>query len=301
MSETVLPPLAMLRSFEAAARRLSFSAAGRELNVTHVAVSQQVRRLEDHLGVALMTRDGRKLALTHDGERLAARLIESFDILRGALAEFTETNAARPLKLTVTPMFAATWLMPRLAEFRAQCPQVELMLNPTPELIDLRRDDYDLAIRFGAGDWPGLESERFIHSSFVVVAAPTLVAGVRLETPEDLLALPWLLQQGSDEFDTWLAAHHVSAPEKHDLTHLPGYMILPAARDGQGIALASQVLVAEDLAAGRLVTLFEEDSYGGARAGYYIVYRPGPMRGPVKDFVRWIKAAAEEETAAPGR
>lgn len=297
MNKIELPSLSMLRAFEAAARHLSFSAAGRELNVTHVAVSQQVRRLETHLGASLITRSGRKLELSLEGSRLAARLIESFDLMRTALADFAAADDARPLKVTVTPMFAASWLMPRLWEFRDRCPQVELMLNPTPELIDLRREDYDLAIRYGPGVWPGLEAEPFIHSGFAVVAAPSLIAGVRLDEPGDLVQLPWLQQQGSDEYDVWLAAHGVAVADKHDVTHLPGYMLLPGARDGQGVALASRVLVEEDLAAGRLVALFEDDSYGDMRAGYYIVHRPGPMRGPLKQFAQWLKEAAKNEIA----
>jgi len=295
-----LPPLTQLRAFEAAARHLSFSAAGREMNVTHVAVSQQVRRLEEHLGAALIARSGRGLELTRDGAWLARRLIDSFDGIRAAISQFGAAADRRPLRVTLTPMFAANWLMPRLADFRAAHPEIELMLNPSPERTDLWRENYDLAIRFGFGDWPGLEAEPFIPSGFVVVAAPGLVGEARIEDPADLARLPWILQQGTDEFDVWLAAHDVEISDKHDVTHLPGYMVLAAARDGQGIALASRVLVEEDLRAGRLVALFGDDGYGGLRAGYYLVHRPGPMRAAAKQFVRWLKQAAKAEVRAPG-
>ena len=297
MSWTGLPSLSALRAFEAAARHLSFSAAGREMNVTHVAVSQQVRKLQEHLGMPLIVRSGGKLELTPDGARLASRLIESFDILRTALAELTDAKSQRPLRVTLTPMFAANWLTPRLAEFRAEHPDIELMLNPSPELIDLRRENYDIAIRFGAGEWPGLEAEPFISSGFVIVAAPSLVEGVRLETPADLARLPWVLEQGSDEFGDWLAAHDVRVASKHDITHLPGYMVLPAARDGQGVALASRVLVERDLRAARLVALFEGIDCGDMRVDYYLVHPPGPMREPLRQFVRWLRRAAEADLA----
>ncbi len=292
MAIAALPPLAALRAFEATARHLSFSAAGRELNVTHVAVGQQVRRLEAHLGAVLVMRNGRRIELTADGARLADRLVEGFDLVRAALAEFAATDSQRPLRVTITPMLAATWLMPRLAEFRAECPETELMLNPSPEVIDLRREDYDLAIRFGSGDWPGLEAEPFLPSGFVVVAAPGLVKDARIAEPADLARLPWLQQVGSDEFDVWLAAHDVRITGKHDVTHLPGYMILPAARDGQGVALTSNVLVEEDFRAGRLVCLFEDADYRGSRTGYYLVRRPGPVREPLRRFIWWLKRAA---------
>lgn len=299
MTWTGLPSLTALRAFEAAARHLSFSAAGREMNVTHVAVSQQVRRLEEHLGVALLLRSGRKLELTPDGSWLAARVIEGFDALRSALEEFGAAAEARPLRVTLTPMFAADWLMPRLADFRARHPEIELMLNPSPELVDLRRENYDLAIRFGSGDWPGLEVEPFIASGFIVVAAPALVEGVELRTHADLASLPWVVQHGNDEFDVWLAAHGVQVSGKHNITHLPGYMMLSAARAGQGIALASRVLVEDDLRAERLVGLFEDADYRGAQAGYYIVHRPGPMREAAKLFVRWLKRTAAATRPAP--
>jgi len=295
MSLPGLPPLSQLRAFEAAARHLSFSAAGREMNVTHVAVSQQVRRLEEYLGTALILRNGRRLELTPDGSWLARHLIDSFDGIRAALAQFGATAEQRPLRVTLTPMFAADWLMPRLAEFRAAHPEIELMLNPSPERTDLRRENYDLAIRYGLGDWPGLEVEPFIPSGFVVVAAPGLVDPERIRDPADLARLPWVLQHGTDEFDVWLAAHGVQVEDKHDVTHLPGYMLLSAVHQGQGIALSSRVLVEADLRTGRLVSLFEEEGYGGQHAGYYLVRSPGPMRTAAKHFIRWLKRAARSE------
>jgi LysR family glycine cleavage system transcriptional activator len=295
MSLPGLPPLSQLRAFEAAARHLSFSAAGREMNVTHVAVSQQVRRLEEFLGTALITRNGRRLELTADGSWLARHLIDSFDGIRAALAQFGATAERRPLRVTLTPMFAATWLMPRLADFRAAHPEIELMLNPSPERTDLRRENYDLAIRFGLGEWPGLEVEPFIPSGFVVVAAPGVVPEGRIGDLAELARFPWVLQQGTDEFDVWLAAHGVEVSEKHNVIHLPGYMLLAAVHQGQGIAFSSRVLVEDDLRTGRLVSLYEEEGYGGQRAGYYLVRRPGPMRHAVKQFVRWLKRAARAD------
>jgi len=297
MSLSTLPPLTALRAFEAAARHLSFSAAGRELNVTHVAVGQQVRRLEEHLGAALMIRNGRGLELTPDGAWLARRLVESFDGIRAAFAEFTAVAEDRPLRVTLTPMFAANWLMPRLADFRAAYPEIELMLNPSPERTDLWRENFDLAIRFGLGDWPGLEVEPFIPSGFVVIAAPGLVSRTWVSNPADLARLPWVLQQGTDEFDVWLAAHGVQVSDKHDVTHLPGYMVLDAARDGQGIALASRILVEEDLRSARLVALFDDGGYGSQNTGYYLVRRAGPMRASARRFIRWLKRAAKAEAA----
>ncbi len=254
-----MPPLATLRSFEAAARHLNFTSAGREMNVTHAAVSQQVRRLEERLGVSLMGREGRRLALTDDGARLAWQLSEGFGTLQQAIAAFTDNEAMRALKVTVTPIFATSWLMPRIADFRTGHPDIELMLNPTFELIDLRRDNYDLAIRYGAGRWPRLQSEPLILSSFVVVAATSLVGDRRIETPADAADLPWLQELGTDELKIWMERRGVTVPNKKNITHLPGYMIMSALRDGQGVACTARVFVEEDIRAGRLVVRFEEE------------------------------------------
>ncbi len=295
-----LPSLSSLRAFEAAARNHSFSAAGRELNVTHVAVGQQVRRLEETLGVTLVIRHPRGLELTPEGARLSARLVEGFGIMRAAVAEVADMHSDRPLRVTLTPMFAANWLMPRLGEFRAEHPDIELMLNPTPGSVDLQREDYELAIRYGAGDWPGLEAEPFIPARFLIVAARELVEGQRLDSPADIARLPWLMQQGTDEFDVWLAAHGVSVEGKHNITHLPGYMLVSAIREGQGVGCTTRLFVEEDLRAGRLVSLFE-DAAPDMRAGYYLVRRPGPMRAPLAAFVDWLRRAAraDPERAAP--
>ncbi|GJL87039.1 MAG: LysR family transcriptional regulator [Minwuia thermotolerans] len=294
-----MPPLATLRSFEAAARHLNFTAAGREMNVTHAAVSQQVRRLEERLGVSLMVREGRGLALTDDGARLAWQLSDGFGTLQQAIAAFTDNETMRALKVTVTPIFATSWLMPRIADFRASYPDIELMLNPTFELMDLRRDNYDLAIRYGLGRWPRLESEPLIPSSFVVVAATSLVGNRRILEPSDAADLPWLQELGTDELKIWMERRGVVVPRKKNITHLPGYMIMSALRDGQGVACTARVFVEEDIQEGRLTVLFEDEEGDELNpAAYHMVWQPGPMRAPLKAFVTWLKQVAKADPGA---
>ena len=146
-----LPSLAALRAFEAAARTGSLSAAGRELNVTHAAVGQQVRRLEAELGRRLLRREGRGVATTEDGARLAAGLAAGFGAIRRALAAFAAEDAARPLRLTTTPNFAANFLMPRMGAFRRAHPEVALRLDPTPALSEIGPEGAELAVRYGEG------------------------------------------------------------------------------------------------------------------------------------------------------
>lgn len=287
-----LPSLSVLRAFEAAARHKSFSAAGRELNVTHVAVAQQVRRLEEHLGRALIYREGRGIALTPDGEELSASLSESLENIRSSVMGVLDRDRNRPLHVSVTPAFASGWLVSRLGDFRAENPDIELKLHASPKVADLKREGFDLAVRFGLGEWRGLESELLFRSKYVMVAAPGLVKGRRISRPADLLDYPWLQDLGADEFGVWLAARGVDVEDKANITHLPAYLLLQAAREGQGIVNTKRMFVEEDLRAGRLVCLFE-DTAEDDPVGYFLVRRPGPARDPLKRFVAWLKRQAQ--------
>ena len=292
-----LPPLSSLRAFEAAARLGSVTAAGRELNVTHAAVSQQLRRLEQHLGTALVRRRGRGLELTEAGRRLAGPLGEGFATIGEAVARLLEDERARPLKITLTPMFAATWLLPRLGAFREAHPGIELMLDPTSANLDLKAAGHDLAIRYGDGRWPGLESRPLLPSRFVVVVAKALLDRLAAEGEPDIRELPWLQEQGTDELRHWLARRGVDVGQKTNIIHLPGYMTLTALRDGQGVAATTRVFVEEDIRAGRLVVLYE-DLRPDATA-YHLAWPKGDLRPAARAFVRWATAQAQE-TPAPG-
>ncbi|MEC9433937.1 MAG: LysR family transcriptional regulator [Pseudomonadota bacterium] len=295
--------MAALRAFEAAARTLSFSEAGREMNVSHAAVAQNVRRLEDELGRALIVRAGRGLALTADGAALSRGLTEGFGAIRAALDAFRAEDAARPLRVTMTPNFAVGFLIPRLGGFRAAHPEIELDLDPSARTVDLGPGGPDLAIRYGDGDWPGLETRLLIAAPKVIVAAPSLVAGREVREPADLLSLPWLQEQGTEEIRDWLASEGVTGPHLAGGAAMPGYMLYPALLEGQGIALAGKVFVEDDIAAGRLVRLFEDDDLGG-RLGYHLARRPGPARPALAAFIRWLRreaARAGEAMSLVGR
>lgn len=283
-----MPPLSSLRAFEAAARLGGFTAAGRELNVTQAAIGQQVRRLEAHLGVRLMRRSGRGLELTEPGLRLAARLTEGFGTVAAAVAELRAAERERPLKISLTPMFASSWLLPRIGAFRARHPEIELMLDPSPALVDLREGGFDLAIRYGDGRWPGLASEPLLPAAFVVVVARKLLDAEGGEP--DIRTLPWLEQQGTEELRHWLARRGVDVGQKHNIIHLPGYLTLGALRDGQGVAATTRVFVEEDIREGRLVVLYED--LRPDATGYHLVWPEGELREPARRFVRWVRGEA---------
>lgn len=277
----------MLRAFAALAEAGSVTAAGEALGVTHAAISQQLRALEAHLGVALVERRGRSVRLTEAGEELGVAVTGGFALIGDAVARITGRGEGRPVQITTTPMFAAHWLMPRLAGFRQRHPEVELMLNPSPQVVPLGPGGVDIAIRHGRGDWPGVEAEMLIPSEYVIVAAPALVGGRRIEQPQDLLDLPWLQEVGTQEVDEWLTGQGVTQARVRVRSHLPGNFVLEAARRGEGVAATTRALIEEDLAAGTLKVLFNR---GPASEGYHIVTRPGPLRPPAATFRKWLRA-----------
>lgn len=285
-----LPPLTALRAFEAAARHGSLSAAARELNVTHAAIAQQVKKLEEWFGVSLMQRAGRGVETTGQGGRLALGLGEGFAAMQTAVDALSEDDATRPLKITLTPSFAANWLMPRLGSFRAAHPDIEIMLNPTAQAIDLIAEGYDLGFRFGAGVWTGLEAEHILDGGHAVFAATSLLKGRKVDTPADVAALPWVQELGMDERGVWLKAHGVEESGPRNVLHMPGSLVIDAIRRGDGVGNTGRVWFEKDVADGTVVALFDDGTT--AHLGYWMAYRPGPHRPPLKAFLQWVREEA---------
>ena len=287
-----LPPLNSLRAFVAVAETKSLSAAGRELNVTHAAISQQVRGLETFLGLQLILREGRGVALTPEGEQLFDGIGSGFEAIQDTVDELLRQDVARPLNITMTPSFAVSWLVPRINDFRQKNPDIELMLNPTAEPVDLKPGGVDLAIRFGNGNWPGLEAELFLSTSFAVVGAKCLIGDKVIEKPEDILEFPWLQEYGTNELAIWLEEQGVVPKGKLNITHLPGYMVLEGLRRGEGISATAKIFIESDIETGNLEILFEDGVYPGT--GYYLVTRPGVKRPPLKKLISWLRQMKTE-------
>lgn len=285
------PPLSALRAFLAFAEAETLDQAGARIGVTHAAISQQIRSLEAHLGLALVDRGGRRLALTADGRRLAESLVAGFGQIGQTLAALTGADETAPLRITTTPSFAAGWLMPRLADFRARHPSVDLAIDPAPENREIG-PEADVALRYGNGHWPGLEARLILRSAVVVVAAPSLVPPEASIALDHLAGLPWLQELGTNEasqfFDSYGLRRRVGAA----MISLPGNLMLDAARDGQGVAVIAEAFVAADLAAGRLRLLFTDSQ----REGYFLVTRPGAQRAALRAFCQWVMRQA----ALPG-
>ncbi len=285
MDWNALPPLAALRAFASYADTGSVQAAGLALNVSHAAISQQIRNLEEHLGLQLLDRTARQATLTAEGAHLSEALRRGFEMMARRVTELTGTEEARPLHITTTPSFAANWLMPRLADFRARHPEIDLVIDPNPACCDPSPGGIDMAIRYGKGTWPGLESTQLIRTSMALIAAPSLIGDKPVACPADLQEFPWLQELGTNEATQWLERNGITETRTAGMMALPGNLMLEAARAGQGIAVTAAVWVQDDVAAGRLKILSEENPDNG----YHLLTRPGVLRPSAKLFAVWLR------------
>ncbi|MGJ4943128.1 transcriptional regulator GcvA [Bradyrhizobium sp. HKCCYLS1011] len=273
-----------LRAFEASARHESFSAAASELNVTPAAVGQLVRSLEEWLGTSLFHRSpsGRaRLVLTEIAQRALPDIRAGFDRLSLGLERLKEGSANGVLTVTVSPAFAAKWLLPRIDRFQALWPDIDLRLDTSLKLLDFVAQGIDIGVRYGAGIWPGLTAEKLMDEEIYPVCSPTLLRrNRRLRTPADLAAQTLIhdlsvdARAGFATWSTWL--EKADAPDvatKRGLRINNSAAVLQAAIDGHGVALARSIMARDDLAAGRLVRLFPKVELASALA-YYVVYRP---------------------------
>ncbi len=297
-----LPGLGLLRGFEATARHLSFTRAAAELGVTPAAVSHHVRELERLLQVSLLKRSSRSVKATPEGEILKAGVAEGLDAIRRAVQRITGERRHR-LVISVTPSFAAKWLMPRLPRFLKDRPEADVRLDVNTRLVDFNRDDADLGLRFGLGRYEGLGVDRLFEETIFPVCSPALLAGPKpLRRPEDLshhtlLHVDWQAQGATwPDWDMWLQAAHVVGVDATRGLHLSmTSLALQAAMDNQGVALGESTLVADDLAAGRLVRPFRVALPGPAGFCYHLVHPPGALERPlVKAFRDWVLAEAQD-------
>jgi LysR family glycine cleavage system transcriptional activator len=303
MERRRLPPLNALRAFEAAARHLNFSRAADELAVTPGAVSQQIQNLEDYVGAALFKRTPKGLLLTDAAQTALPALREAFDRLAEAASLLTAAVDGRRLTVSVAPSFAAKWLVPRLGQFEAAHPQVDVWLSADMEVVDFALGEIDLAIRYGAGRYPGLEVVKLMSETVIPVAGPEYLEANPIQSPADL-ASHILLHDGSPDADDscpdwsmWLAARGIRGV---DGTRGPRFnqssLVIEAAAAGRGVALAKRALAQADLDAGRLVAPLQDAT--AVDFAYFVVHPKAKGRLPqVKAFVNWIttQASAHEE------
>lgn len=289
-----LPNLGALKVFEAAARLESFSRAADELFVTHGAVSHQIRALEADLGVALFTREGKRVQLSEAGARYARKIRTALMDISHATQALRGGNRERRLIVSILPSFAARWLTPRIGRFIEKHPEIDLELLSTNAPADFGRDDVDVGLRFGFGVYPGLHAEALLDEVFFPACAPTLNGGRLPATPAELANFP-LLRSDDNLWRSWFdAAHLEDWPEPSTgVLYQDSSMLLQAAIDGQGIALVRRSLAMHEILAGRLKRLFEID--GPSPWSYWLV-----CAKPMADCPRVaaLRAWLAEECAA---
>ena len=309
-----LPPLAALRAFEAASRHLSFKQAAAELHVTPAAISQQIKALEDYLGVPLFLRLTRALALTAHGDAMLPKLREGFACLAAAV-ETTQQDVPGVLTVNAPPSFAARWLLPRLPSLAASCPDLRLRLASASTAVDKRGEvrmldaaapdpraaDCSLAIRYGLGKYPGFVVERLFSPAWLPVCSPSLPGLAHpLRTPADLARHVLIHDETINDEERqpswreWLAGVGLTLENADQGLRVSNAVLaVEAALAGQGVALALLPLVAADVAAGRLMIPFEQSV--PSPYAYFLVIHPSLAgRASVEAFRDWLLAECRQ-------
>ena len=301
-NRNALPPLDLLVGFESAARHLSFTKAGEELYLTQSAVSRQIKELEDQLGVPLFQRRHRALSLTDAGQQFYAVAAQVITTMRAATERLrTQAGKRRPLTVTTTNSFASLWLIPRLAGFTREHPEVDVRITAETRVQDLERDGLDVALRHGPASLAGPNAVRLFGEKVFPVCSPKLLKKLPLREPADLKKHTLLQYDDPDarhpwlHWKTWLEVAGIADLKPAGTLTFSGYeQIIPAAVAGHGVALGRTPLVKDLLLSKELVAPFKS-SADPARAYFAIVSKNAEGRPEVADFVAWLR---EESSSA---
>ena len=289
-----LPPLNALRAFESAGRHLSFTKAAAELNVTPAAISHQVKALEELLEVPLFRRLTRALRLTDAGQAALPTLSQGFDKLAQGVEQMRAHCESGVLTISVSPSFGAMWLVPRLENFRCRHPDIEIRIDGTDRLVDLARDDADVAVRYGPGGYNGVRVDYLFGQVNTPVCSSALLSGEHpLGQPDDLRHHTLLHVDWKDAEASWRMWLLAAGLHDIDPTRGPRFtmenMAVQAALDGHGVALIGDILVADDLAAGRLVRPFDPSLSTPLTFSYYLLSAKDSAEQPkVAAFRDWL-------------
>lgn len=289
-----LPPLTALRAFEAAARHLSFTKAAAELSVTPAAISHQVKTLEDWLELPLFHRQTRALQLTDTGLAALPSLEQGFDKLAESVERMRNHHKGTGLTLSVSPSFGSMWLMPRLEHFRKRHPDIEIRIDGTESLADLARDNVDVAVRYGPGGYKGVKIDYLFNQVNTPVCSPALMNGKHpLIKPDDLRHHSLLHVEWKDADASW--KNWLQAAGLPDIDTTLGsrftmeHMAVQAAVDGQGVALIGDILIADEIAAGRLVSPFKRGLSTPLNNSYHLLIAQNRSERPeLTAFRDWV-------------
>jgi LysR family glycine cleavage system transcriptional activator len=291
----MLPPLNPLHVFDVAARHLSFTRAAAELRVTQPAISRQINTLEGFLGVRLFERDKQGLRLTSEGEEFQREIAPAFRIIANATASLTATGRAEPLKVRVYTTFAAKWLIPRLPSFYVAYPQIRLNISNVVAPIDFEKDKVDLAVQFGDGRWPGVETELLFKDLIQPVCSPKLMKRTRIATLDDLGKVPLLHSHyRRADWPDWLMA--VKRPDlltDAGISFPSSVLTYQAAAEGVGVAVGQLFLLRNEIQDGALVPLFNAP-FERPLAHYVAWPKHRALGRKSRSFIYWLKAQVAE-------
>lgn len=292
---TRLPPFFGLRALEAAARHQSYSRAADELAVTHGAVSQQIRKLEEELGARLFERRGNAMIPTPEAARLAGEVAKAVGVLQNAVAEFAKAAERDPLVISLDPQLASRWFPARLPRLLADAAGKNLEIRVEERLADFVTDGVDVGVRYGAGRWEGVEAAPLFAETLAPVCSPALAATLGPMHPADLLKAP-LLHHKHRPWALWFEPFQLQAPPPSGLVFEDSVLLIEAAAQGLGVALARSTLIQGDLKSGRLVRAVQEEA--PSELGYFLVWRPDNRKMPRIHALRdWLIAEARAPEA----
>ncbi len=289
MAET-LRHLRALQAFDETATHSSLSKAANTLNVTHGAISRQIKLLEQHLGVSLFRRHPNGVELTKAGERLHQSTRGAFSELRVGVRDVRRQERLQSVTVSLSTSLALKWLVPMLPSFRREHPGISLLLDTNDALVNFETSEVDVALRFSEPGWDGLHHELIKREELIVVASPSLVGKMNQPMPaKDIVRLPLLHDAFNMGWDKWAGQKDVE-PQKvnsENVKYVDSAVLLEAAIDGQGVALSRRLLAARDLELGRLIRL--DESAVQLDRGLYFVCRPGDQeRASVRVFKKWL-------------
>jgi LysR family glycine cleavage system transcriptional activator len=293
---TRLPPLNALKAFEAAARHESFTRAAEELCVTQGAVSHQVKALEAELAIKLFNRERQRLIITEAGRDYLTVVRDALDRIAVGTERLLQRQNAGVLTVSTSPDFAAKWLVHRLGHFAEAHSGIDLRVSATLHHVDFAREEVDMAVRHGDGNWPGLDTVQLSSEQLFAVCSPKLLSGRRrLSKPADILRFPLIHLDSRTDWAKWLRVVGISDA---DVTHGPvlnrASMVIDAAINGQGVALARTTLAAWDLLNGRLVRPFPE-SLRISKTYWIICPKATASLPKIVTFRDWLLAEASQD------
>jgi LysR family transcriptional regulator, glycine cleavage system transcriptional activator len=291
-----LPPLNNLKAFEAAARHESFTRAAEELCVTQGAVSQQVKSLEEGLGIKLFNRERQRLVITEAGRDYLTVVRDALDRIAVGTERLLQRQNAGVLTVSTSPDFAAKWLVHRLGHFAEAHAGIDLRVSATLHHVDFAREEVDMAVRHGDGNWPGLDPVQLSAEYLFAICSPKLLSGRRkLDKPADILKFPLIHLDNRTDWTKWLRAVGL---DEGDVRHGPvlnrASMVIDAAINGQGIALARTTLAAWDLINGRLIRPFP-DSLPLSKTYWIISPKATSSLPKIVTFRNWLLAEASQD------